>query len=77
MATNFATTAAIGQQWKTRGGAVVRITADRGDFAVNGWRWATSNDELVHEDDGRVCFTPGGEHKNDLMELVGDGHASK
>ncbi len=70
MATNFAQIAAIGQSWRTRGGAVVRITADRGDATVNGWRWATSNDELAHEDDGRISFTPGREHKNDLVELI-------
>lgn len=70
MTTNFAQVIALGQRWKTRGGAVVRVTADRDPPAGNSWRWVTDNGEIVHEDDGRCSLVVGREHKNDLVELV-------
>lgn len=61
----------VGQVWRTRGGAFVRITRDRGPEAINPcWRWALSNSFIAHEDDGRVELEPGWKHHSDLVELV-------
>ena len=58
----------VGQQWFTRGGAVVRVTCDREDFAVvPAWRWALSNSHICR-DDGTVGWD-GRPHESDLISL--------
>lgn len=57
-----------GQSWYTRGGSVLRVTADRGPFAViERWRWALSNGQIADRD-GRV--SPDGPHECDLIRLA-------
>lgn len=60
---------AVGQEWRTRKGAVVRIAVDRQEFAVvPRWRWACSNGEIV-DDYGRAGAF-GASDPNDLVQLV-------
>ena len=57
-----------GQSWHTRSGAVVRVSADRGPFAiVDRWKWALSNGHIADRD-GRVGAD--GPHDSDLMRLA-------
>lgn len=62
----------VGQRWRTRGGKIVYVTADRGDASHNNWRWACSNSEIAHDPTGRVSINPQHEHANDLVELLED-----
>lgn len=54
-----------GQHWETRGGAIVRVTKDRGLELV--WRWALSNSFMAAAD-GHVDFS-GKPHHSDLVSL--------
>lgn len=62
---------AVGQQWKTRSGRIVRVTFDRGsENAGARWRWALSNSDIA-DTDGRIDIN-GNDHPGDLVERLED-----
>jgi hypothetical protein len=64
----------VGQEWRTRCGVVVWVSADRAEGhsgwpGVETWRWALSNGHIADEN-GRVGLN-GKDHPFDLIELTG------
>ena len=57
----------VGQIWRTRSGALVIVTKDRGEGLT--WRWALSNSQIA-DSAGRVAMVDGATDPHDLVELV-------
>lgn len=58
----------VGQRWVTRSLEIVRVNADRSEYAIlPRWRWALSNGQIVDEY-GRADYTHK-EHPSDLLRL--------